>query len=325
MPERAYYDGPIIDAHHHFWDPVANFHPWLSNAENIPFRYGDYSAIKRKYFPEDYFADTAPHNVVATVYVETEWDANDPLGETRFISSVAREYGAPNAVVAQAWLHHDDAQEILAGQAANSLVRSIRHKPGGASRPEDAHNTPSLMDNAQWRKGFAYLHAYGLHFDLQTPWWHLDAAARLAHDFPDTQIILNHAGLPSDRSAAAIDAWRNAMRGAAACPNICVKISGIGQKDIPWTVESNGNIIRTCIELFGSSRVMFASNFPVDSLCASFDTIFNGFKQIASEYSPQEQRAMFHDNAKRIYQTKTRESLHKLSIDGANIQSGSNA
>ena len=41
------YDGLIIDAHHHFWDPQRNHHPWLSGAENIPFRYGDYSAIKR--------------------------------------------------------------------------------------------------------------------------------------------------------------------------------------------------------------------------------------------------------------------------------------
>ena len=55
------YDGPIVDAHHHFWDPANNPHPWLSGSENIPFRYGDYSAIKRRYFPQDYFADAGTH------------------------------------------------------------------------------------------------------------------------------------------------------------------------------------------------------------------------------------------------------------------------
>ena len=104
MPEQRLYDGPIIDAHHHFWDPQLNFHPWLSGSETIPFRYGDYSAIKRRYFPEDYLADAGGHRVVATVYVETEWDPRDPIGETRFIHGVAERYGAPNAVVAQAWL-----------------------------------------------------------------------------------------------------------------------------------------------------------------------------------------------------------------------------
>ncbi len=55
------YDGPIVDAHHHFWDPQANYHPWLAEDAKIPFRYGDYSAIKRRYLPADYFGDVGAH------------------------------------------------------------------------------------------------------------------------------------------------------------------------------------------------------------------------------------------------------------------------
>ena len=55
------------------------------------------------------------------------------------------------------------------------------------------------------------------------------------------------------------------------------------------------------IEAFGVERSMFASNFPVDSLCADFDTIFSGFRKIVSGFSQAEQRALFHDNAVRIY------------------------
>ena len=46
---------------------------------------------------------------------------------------------------------------------------------------------------------------------------------------------------------------------------------------------------------------MFASNFPVDGLCASFDAIVSGMLAIAREFSAAEQRAFFHDNAIRIY------------------------
>jgi len=46
---------------------------------------------------------------------------------------------------------------------------------------------------------------------------------------------------------------------------------------------------------------MFASNFPVDSLCASFTTIFAGFRAIVRDFTPGEQRALFRDNAIRIY------------------------
>ena len=69
---------PIVDAHQHFWDPRAHYYPWLCDAEMIPFRYGDYSAIRRPYLPHDYAADTAGYRVVKTVHIEAEWDPTVP-------------------------------------------------------------------------------------------------------------------------------------------------------------------------------------------------------------------------------------------------------
>lgn len=84
-------------------------------------------------------------------------------------------------------------------------------------------------------------------------------------------------------------------------PNVAVKISGIGQRGAPWTAQANRGIVRTVIELFGIERCMFASNFPVDSLCAGFATIFDGFCEIVSDLDLDSQRALFRDNALRIY------------------------
>ena len=91
------------------------------------------------------------------------------------------------------------------------------------------------------------------------------------------------------------------MATLAKCPNVTVKISGLGQPGKAWTVAANNDIVRTTIDLFGVTRCMFASNFPVDSLCATFATIFNGFRDIVRDFSPMEQRALFHDNAIRLY------------------------
>jgi predicted TIM-barrel fold metal-dependent hydrolase len=295
------WDGPIVDAHHHFWDPVANDHPWLKPETNIPFRYGDYNAIKRRYLPPEYREDAARHNVVQTVYVETEWDPADPIGETRYATSVAERFGLPNAIVAQAWLDRADIVEVLSGQAAFDLVRSVRHKPGGASSADQAANCRTLMTDETWRKGYALLEQHGLNFDLQAAWWHLDEAILLARDFPSTTIILNHTGLPSDRSSEGIKGWHKAMSKLAEMPNVCVKISGIGQKGRPWTVEENGYIISETIEMFSAERAMFASNFPVDSLCGSFDEIYSGFKQIAARYPLSEQAKLFAETARRHY------------------------
>jgi len=304
------YDGPIVDAHHHFWDPANNPHPWLSGSEIIPFRYGDYSAIKRRYFPQDYFADAGTHQVIETVYVETEWDPRDPIGETRFIHTLAARYGVPNAVVAQAWLHAPDAAEVIASQARFERVRSVRHKPGGPAHPSEAGRSRSLMSDEQWRRGFAELGRYGLHFDLQTPWWNLDEAAQLARDFPDTLLILNHAGLPSDRSEQGLANWQAAMARFAECANVVVKISGIGLAGTPWRAEDNAWVVRQVIELFGSERAMFASNFPVDGLCGSFDDIYGGFKRIVADLPRAAQEQLFYRNARRIYRTVPDTLLH---------------
>ena len=281
---------PIVDAHQHFWDPVLNYHPWLRDEPQVPFRYGDYRALRRRYLPPDYLLDAAGFRIEKSVYVETEWDPADPVGEMRYVEQLRREFGLPTVAVAQAGLDRRDAARVLEQQAAFPFVRSVRHKPPAGA-----------MSDAAWRAGFAQLARYQLRFDLQTPWRHLAEAAKLAADFPHTQIILNHAGLPADRGVEGIAGWKRAMKAFAACPNAAVKISGIGQAGKPWTVDANRDIVRTVIDLFGAQRCMFASNFPVDSLCASFAAIFNGFREIVRDLSAAEKDGLFRANAMRIY------------------------
>ena len=289
----------IVDAHQHFWNPDLHYYPWLCDEPPIAFRYGDYRAIRRPYLPPDYRADAAPFQVKASVYVEAEWNPADPVGEMRFIETLRREHGLPTVAVAQAWLDAGDAAAVLEQQAAFSFVRSIRHKPRANRSPADA--APGGMTEARWRAGYARLARHGLRFDLQTPWWHLHEAARLATDFPDTQIILNHTGLPADRSPEGMAGWKQAMGDFAACPNTAVKISGLGQPGQPWTAASQRDVVLSVIDLFGPARCMFASNFPVDSLCASFATIFSGFQEIVRDLSVAEQRGLCRDNAIRLY------------------------
>jgi len=280
----------IVDAHQHFWEPKVNYHPWLRDQPPIAFRYGDYAALRRRYLPADYFADACRWNVVKTVYVETEWDPRDPVGEMRYVERLRRETGWPSVAVAQAWLEREDCAQLLECQAQFDFVRGIRHKPCAGQ-----------MNDARWRAGYAHLGRFGLRFELQAPWAQLDEAVRLACDFPDTLIILNHTGLPADRSRAGIDGWRRALAGVAACPNAVVKVSGLGCPGRPWTVDANRAIVLTAIDLFGIERTMFASNFPVDGLCASFNDIVLGCREIVRGLAPHEQRQFFHDNAIRLY------------------------
>ena len=292
----------IVDAHHHFWDLEKNYYPWLCDKPLIPFRYGDYSPICTSFMPADYFEAAGSHAIEKTITMEGEWNPTDPVGESVWMQGVADIHGFPHAHVAQAWLDAEDVAEVLQKQAALPLVRSVRHKPAAAPTPEDVlPNAPGSMGDPKWRSGYGLLEEYGLHFDLQTPWYHFEEAAELAADFPNTLIILNHTGLPSDRSKAGLKGWRSSMTMLAQLPNVVVKVSGLGLPGKRWSVEDNGPIIRETIEIFGIDRCMFASNFPVDGLVVELHELISGYKTILGDLPLSQQRKFFSENAERIY------------------------
>nr|WP_255720565.1 amidohydrolase family protein [Acuticoccus kalidii] len=292
----------VVDPHQHFWNLDENPYPWLQG-ERIPFRYGDYSSICRNYLPDDFRRDWGPNLIVEkTVHIEAEWDRADPVAETRWLEALSAREGLPSACVAFAQLDAPNAAEIIAAQAQHRLVRGIRCKPASAGDPASAkRGEPGSMDDATWREGYAELGKNGLSFDLQTPWWHMDAAAELARDFPGTQIIINHTALPSDRSEDGLAGWRAGIERAAREPNIAIKISGIGLPGVPWSAENNGPVIRDTIAAFGADRAMFASNFPVDSLAGDYATIFHGFAAVVKDRPEAEQAKLLRENAIKFY------------------------
>jgi predicted TIM-barrel fold metal-dependent hydrolase len=191
---------------------------------------------------------------------------------------------------------------VLAGHAAFANTRGIRHIVNW--HPDLAKtyvSRPDLLTDPAWLAGFALLRKYGLSFDLQLYPSQMADAARLAARHPDTLIILNHAGMPVDRDAEAIALWRRGMGGLAAAPNVLVKISGLGMVDWHWTEASIRPFVLETIEIFGVGRSMFASNFPVDRLYSSFDTLYRAFKNIVADFQPAERRKLFHDNATAAY------------------------
>ena len=291
----------IIDAHQHFWDIDANYLPWLRDRP-VDFRYGDYTALKRNYLPADYRKDASGFDVAGTVYVEAEWDPDDPLGEVAWVERLKSAERLPTVMVAQAWLDRDGVDEVLAAHGRSPLVRGVRHKPRAAAGPDAIERgAPGSMGDARWRQGFALLAPNGLSFDLQAPWWHLPEALELATQFPGTQIVVNHTGLPARRSEQGLAGWRSAMAQLAQAPNVAVKISGIGIAGRPWNKDDNRRVVLETIDLFGTDRCMMASNFPVDGLTGGFGTIYRGFLDIIAGCDVSEKDAMLYGNANRIY------------------------
>ncbi len=121
-----------------------------------------------------------------------------------------------------------------------SRAASAIFRRRAASAREAKRGLPGSMDDPKWRRGYALLEKHGFSADIQSPWWDADALCELAADFPKTQIIVVHTGLPHDRSAEGLEGWRKAMEKAAAFPNVAIKLSGLGQPGLRWSFEANG-------------------------------------------------------------------------------------
>ena len=91
------------------------------------------------------------------------------------------------------------------------------------------------------------------------------------------------------------------MRAIAACPNVCVKLSELGLKNAPWTIESNRGVVLDTIEIFGIERCMWASNFPVAGLKISYKDQLDGMLEIMRELRSSDLQKIFSENAIRFY------------------------
>jgi predicted TIM-barrel fold metal-dependent hydrolase len=240
----------MVDAHQHFWDPGKHYYPWLNDEPPIPFRYGDYRAIRRRYLPPDYLRDATPYRIAKTVYVEAEWNPQDPIGEMRYIQEMRAQYGLPTgrggAGVARPRRRGNSARTAsgipVRSQRPSQAAIQSRARRRGAGRDRGSEMAGRIRRARAVRS--AIRPADAVVASRRRP-------RGLATDFPDTPIILNHTGLPSDRSAAGIAGWKRAMATFATCGNTAVKISGLGQPGERWTAAANRDIVRTVIDLSG--------------------------------------------------------------------------
>jgi len=291
----------IVDAHHHLWDLGRAYnYPWLQDRPLGVGVCGDVSAIAGDYLLDDLAADTSGYELVKSVHIEAV--AADPITESQWLQDLADKRGFPHAIVARAELNAPDVERVLARQAEFANVRGIRHIVNWHSEPRLTFtNRSDLLTDPAWLAGFGLLKKYGLSFDLQLYPSQMEDAYGVAKRHPDTLVIVNHAGMPVDRDADGIAQWRTGMKRLASADNLVAKISGLGMVDWYWTADSIRPFVRDTIDCFGTDRVMFGSNFPVDQLYSSFAALYGAFEAIVSDFSEGDQDKMFRANALRHY------------------------
>jgi len=297
----------IVDAHHHLWDLREPRYGWLQDGYDDNFFLGNYRAMCRDFLPADLrqhvaAADTSV-TLAASVHVEAECNRDQALAETRWLHQQHAVHGLPSAVVAWVDLLAPDADEQLAQQAGFALVRGVRFKPVVGRDPGEQPAGRGTLADPGWHQALARLTMYGWRWDLRVPFWHLQDAADMLKDAPAVPVVLNHTGLPWDRSRTGLAAWRDGMQALAALPNVHVKLSELAVKDRVWDRAENARLVADALAIFGWQRAMFASNFPVAGLNASYAEVLAMMREAMAlaQLDAAQQHAVWHDNAITFY------------------------
>ncbi len=311
---------PIVDPHHHLWNRGGG------------------------YLLDELLADTASgHNIVATVFLQcghayrrTGPEELKPVGETEFVAGIARE-AERREVRTRVCAGIVGAADLALGEGVAEVLRA--HIGAGAGRfkgirhitaRHEAFNASllprppaRLMADAAFRTGLAQLGQLGLTFDAWLYHTQIPELMDLARACPHVPIVLNHVGGPlgvgpyrSQRDLTFRE-WHAAMKGLADCPNVHVKLGGLAMAINGFdfhqdkTPPSSDKLaaewrpyLETSIQLFGATRCMFESNFPVDKAMCSYPVLWNAFKRIAAGASSSERSALFHDTAASFYRLR---------------------
>ncbi|MDI1285039.1 MAG: amidohydrolase family protein [Reyranella sp.] len=293
---------PIVDSHHHLWDLSAGSYPTKQDQYDKNFFLGDYRKICRDYLPADYVGDLAGFRVVGSVHIQAGRAPDEQVAETEWLETVNRQHGLPCVMVGHVTFTQPDCAAVLEGHARSPLMRGIRSRPVTSKGPnERIAGAPGTMQDDHWRRNFALLEKHGMSWDMRIPYWHLEEGAEVARSFPRIPMVVNHTGLPLDRSDDGLAIWRHGLEALAGCPNVIIKLSELGLPHGKWDVPSNVRVVREAAAIFGADRIIFGSNLPVSTLSTDFKGIIDVMLEALVHETPETLGKFFAQNAIRFY------------------------
>ncbi|MFM0348739.1 amidohydrolase family protein [Paraburkholderia sp. RL17-347-BIC-D] len=317
-PERL-----IVDPHHHLWDrPGARYlaHDLLDDVTSG-------HRIAATVFIQSRSMLRAQGDPAFATLGEVEFangvaamGASGTYGSTQLCAGIV---GAASLALGDNVAPVLEAMLAVSGGRLRGIRNSLVWHDDPAVTSTTARTTAHMMLDPKFQQGAARLGDYGLALDMWIYHTQLDECYALARAIPDVIVVIDHFGGPvgvgrhassPEARNAMLSEWRESMRRLAALPNTRVKLGGGGmpvlgfhldQDDLPPTSALLADTLRpyveTCIELFGVTRCMFESNFPVDKGMFSYHVLWNAFKRIASSASEDEKRALFSETAAATY------------------------
>jgi L-fuconolactonase len=275
----------LIDSHLHVWDRARHPQPWIDPVTM--------SAIDRDFTPEAAASELDANGVAGCVVVQCV----NTFGETLDLLAAADSVDAILGIVG--WV---DLQGDVAAQ-----VDTLRAASGGEHLVGIRHVTTLELD-AEWlsraavARGISALARLGLPFDVVVEPTQLPAVKRLAQSIESATFVLDHLGNPP-LAMSSLPQWADDLAALAACDNVVAKVSGLITKGDwrRWTVDRLTPVVEHALDVFGTGRVMFGSDWPLAELAGGYRAWKDAYLQITDSLAPAERAAVDAGNAATVY------------------------
>jgi L-fuconolactonase len=272
----------IIDAHQHFW----NYHPvkdaWITD---------DMKVIQHDFLPEHLLPVLEQNDVDGCVAVQ----ADQSEVETAFLLDLAEKHDFIKGVVGWIDLRADDIQDKLNHYNQFSKLKGFRHIVQG--EPD-----PAFLLREDFCRGVHALAKYYFTYDILVYPLQLPAVAAFVKKFPHQHLVIDHMAKP-DFKTGELKEWEKHMREIAKEPHVYCKLSGlVTEADWQnWQPAHFTPFLNVALEVFGSERLMFGSDWPVCQLAGSYTAVKQLITNYISMLSPTEQANIMGGNAVRFY------------------------
>ncbi len=316
----------LIDSHLHLFDLERGQYDWLK--PEYPPYWPDKNTIHKNYSDADLQKSTS-FSVFGYVHIEAGFD--NELGY-REIANVEQRASLPQRSIGFIDITLEPAKFIIEfnNQTQFKSAVGIRHiietLELNAENPllleqnvasNEVKRVTSILENVNSYTNLTFLQKHNGIFELQCDVNNRELVVQIFTFFqrlPNLQLVLNHAGFaPSSfeangHASAVFDDWKLNTELLARLPNIAVKCSGFEMVDRAYAKNQIQAVLKHCVDVFGLDNVMLASNFPLCEFSVTYEyywqQVFEVLENMVNDglIKPEHKKALYFDNAFRIYQ-----------------------
>jgi L-fuconolactonase len=269
----------MIDSHQHFWNYDAERDTWIT---------AEMAVIQKDFYPDASFFNSNGINACVAV------QASSSEEETLFLLALAEQSDFIQGVVGWVDLQQANIEDRLAYFSQFETLKGFRHIVQGEKDPE-------FLKGKAFKKGVQALDAFDYTYDLLILPHQLEAGIEFCQQI-EQKIVLDHLAKPPIKSGD-IGEWKRQIKAFKELTHVSAKLSGIlTEADWKtWTSTQIYEVIEVALDVFGSDRLMFGTDYPVVKVAGELAQWIDVYKSSISSLSSNEQAKINEQNCKNFY------------------------